>query len=332
MAKRPRPRKRVKKGGGTPDKHEQAAVAELAKHAHAEGDAPETHTAPQHAPPDAKSAAAHGPRDDATRVSGIEAAASKASSHPLPPQTALDADASDDEGPQKKRKRTRKRKKEPKAGPDPETLPELGEAARRALVYAQTYFRDKAAWKFSKPRQNWLMRHILWSQPIHATASALAAAPEEDRAQLAPPTQALASAALQLPEAGAWVPDEHVSVVAVYLQSIMGLAKQRMLDTLQEAARAHVDAPSVPTEQASSEPVALHAPGTPGGEASAPEASAPQASAPQASPPEAPAEASAAGNRARTVDVHALIAEWTAQRAARAAETLHWMEARAAAP
>ena len=149
---------------------------------------------------------------------------------PIPTPMQDDADDSDDDtGPQKKRKRTRKRKNpyaEPKLGPAPESVEGTSEAAQRAIAYAQAYLKDKESWKFSKPRQNWLVRHILWSQPIHEAASELSALPEATRNALPQDVQTTLVAALQLPEGGAWVPDEHVSVVSVYLQSIMGLAKQ----------------------------------------------------------------------------------------------------------
>ncbi|WFD34055.1 hypothetical protein MCUN1_000883 [Malassezia cuniculi] len=127
---------------------------------------------------------------------------------------------SDDEDGPRKRRRTRRRRKnrdvgEVKIGPDPATFEGLSEGAQKALVYAQAYTQTRQEWKFSKPRQNWLIRHILWSPAIHS-AAVLAA--ESD-----------------VPEAGAWVPDEYVPVVSVYLASVQGSALQRLLDGLAEA-------------------------------------------------------------------------------------------------
>ncbi|WFD30914.1 hypothetical protein MSPP1_001938 [Malassezia sp. CBS 17886] len=170
--------------------------------------------------------------------------------------TAVDTDDSGDEAnvPGKRRKRTRRRKKAgPQAGPDPATFPDLDEAAQKSIAYARTYVTDRSAWKFSKPRQNWLMRHVLWSKAIHGIASQLGATPAsvmdsavsaEDRTDMPP--------AVQVPDDGSWIPDEYASVVAAYLQSMMGMAKQRMLETLEATAAKQLgDAPpAAPTPPA----------------------------------------------------------------------------------
>ncbi|KAL4402570.1 hypothetical protein ACI68E_000335 [Malassezia pachydermatis] len=150
----------------------------------------------------------------------------------------------DDEGEaSKKRKRTRKRKRAnaPQAGPDPATIDGLSDSAAKAIAYTQLYFREKSAWKFMKQRQNWLLRHVLWSQELITLghqlaeqATSLSALGEDVRARLPP--------AVPVPEEGHWVPDEHVSVVAVYLHSMMGLAKERLVASLQAA----LDVPSIP--------------------------------------------------------------------------------------
>lgn len=132
----------------------------------------------------------------------------------------------------KKRKRTRKRKRSnaPHPGPDPEGMEELSEPAKKAIAYTQQYLCDKEAWKFSKQRQNWLLRHMIWSPKLYEIGQELSGASQD---QLEEATRQLVPPLLPLPDAGSWVTDEHVSVVAAYLASIMGLAKQRMVDSLQ---------------------------------------------------------------------------------------------------
>lgn len=156
----------------------------------------------------------------------------------------------------KKRKRTRKRKRSnvPHPGPDPEGIEELSEPAKKAIAYTQQYLCDREAWKFSKQRQNWLLRHMMWSPQLYEIGQELSGASqghlEEATRQLVPPL-------LPLPDAGSWVTDEHVSVVAAYLASIMGLAKQRMVESLQAAAQVsavlpHNDAPKPEDDQEAS--------------------------------------------------------------------------------
>ena len=222
MAKRPRPRKRAKKSDEAPDKHEQAAIAQLTKHTKEYEEQARKEEADDAAEP------AHGGAPLAPSAEADDGASVSHDAASAPAHVDAQADASsDDEGkPQKKRKRTRKRRKEAKPGPDPASVPGLGEAAQRAIAYAQTYLRDRDAWKFSKPRQNWLMRHILWSERIFHAAKQLADVADDTRRTLPDDLQACIAPALQLPDEGAWIPDEHVAVVAVYLQSIMGLGKQ----------------------------------------------------------------------------------------------------------
>ncbi|KAJ7047620.1 hypothetical protein C8F04DRAFT_1059513 [Mycena alexandri] len=52
--------------------------------------------------------------------------------------------------------------------PDPEDDSSLSEQASKALCYAFTQFRKPSKWKFSKARQNWLIRNI-WSDAIPDT-------------------------------------------------------------------------------------------------------------------------------------------------------------------
>lgn len=176
---------------------------------------------------------------------------------PPPAESAAEPDA-EEGGSSKKRKRTRKRKRThvPHAGPDVESMEALSESAKRAIAYAQVYLTDKNAWKFSKQKQNWLLRHMLWSEPLVQAGQALldASLDELDEAicSATPP-------AVSMPESGSWIDTEHVSVVAHYLQSIMGLAKQRMMETLESAANPPTlgDAPAArdtEAEAASAEP------------------------------------------------------------------------------
>ena len=125
----------------------------------------------------------------------------------------------------KKRKRSRKRKRSnvPHPGPDTEFIEDLSNSAKKAIAYTQQYLCDKEAWKFSKQRQNWLLRHVLWSPRIYELGRQLTEVPQEEIDEqeklLIPPS-------LPLPDNGSWIADEYVSVVAFYLASMMGLAKQ----------------------------------------------------------------------------------------------------------
>ncbi|KAI3628543.1 hypothetical protein CBS14141_000246 [Malassezia furfur] len=305
MAKRPRPRKRAKKSDEAPDKHEQAAIAQLTKHTKEYEEQARAEEADDAAEP------AHSGAPLASSAGGDNGASVSHNAASVPADVDAHADASsDDESkPQKKRKRTRKRRKEAKPGPDPASVPGLGEAAQRAIAYAQTYLRDRDAWKFSKPRQNWLMRHILWSERIFHAAKQLADVADDTRRTLPDDLQACIAPALQLPDEGAWIPDEHVAVVA------------RMLETLQAAAEAGV--PSVP-EAAPQAPPAPASSGTDAAESS--EAPAAGSAGGGTSDTAAPATETPAADPA--MSVHADACAWNALRAARAAETLQWIEAR----
>ncbi|WFC95159.1 hypothetical protein MBRA1_001806 [Malassezia brasiliensis] len=305
MAKRPRPRKRAK-SNAVPDKHEQAAIAQIEKHTKEYEDQAHTEEAAEAAEP------AHNEAPSAPSAPPHDAA-------PAHNDEGAGVSSEDEAKPQKKRKRTRKRRKEAKPGPDPASVPGLSEAAQRAIAYAQTYLRDRDAWKFSKPRQNWLIRHILWSERIFHAAKQLAGVEDDTRRTLPEDLQACIAPALQLPDEGAWIPDEHVAVVAVYLQSIMGLGKQRILETLKAAAETKV--PSAP-EAAPQTPAAVAPSGTDTAESNEEPATkqtdntATEATAPAADP---------------AVAVHTDATAWNTLRAARAAETLQWIEAREAA-
>ncbi|KAJ7117355.1 hypothetical protein C8R43DRAFT_1037261 [Mycena crocata] len=73
-------------------------------------------------------------------------------------------------GPQEPQKKKRKNNKT--GFPDPEEDTALSEQASKALAYAFMQFRKPSKWKFSKARQNWLIRNI-WSDLIPDTYLAL---------------------------------------------------------------------------------------------------------------------------------------------------------------
>ncbi|KAJ7937297.1 hypothetical protein B0H13DRAFT_2425143 [Mycena leptocephala] len=72
----------------------------------------------------------------------------------------------DDGGEEIPQEPQKKKHKKNKTGyPDPEDDPSLSEQARKALAYAFLQIRKPTKWKFSKARQNWLIRNI-WSTTI----------------------------------------------------------------------------------------------------------------------------------------------------------------------
>ncbi|WFD25991.1 hypothetical protein MNAN1_000966 [Malassezia nana] len=173
---------------------------------------------------------------DAVQDSNVKAQADEASAPAVAPPTSTPAPEPEaDDGTGKKRKRTRKRKRShaPHAGPDVSSMEELSETAQRAIAYAQLFLTDKSAWKFSKQKQNWLLRHMLWSPALVRVGEALGQASLESIDEA---LRAAAPPAVALPEHGAWIDDAHVSVVAHYLASVAGLAQQRMKETLGLAA------------------------------------------------------------------------------------------------
>ncbi|KAJ7591344.1 hypothetical protein C8J56DRAFT_887701 [Mycena floridula] len=84
-----------------------------------------------------------------------------------------------------------KKKSKNKTGfPNPLKEKGLSDQARKGLGYAFTQFRHPADWKFHKARQNWLIRNIYSPQAI---------------------------------------PDAHVPLVATYLGSLQGSARENVL-------------------------------------------------------------------------------------------------------
>lgn len=197
----------------------------------------------------------NGGQDGVESVEVRAADGASAAPETAPPEPASESDPDSDAGAddvrsRKRKRRSRKRKKEKgeaappvdgplTAGPDPASLPWLSESAQRAIAYAQTYLEDRDAWKFSKPRQNWLLRHVLWSPSLQKAAA-------EAEAQ---PNTALAEHELAPPEEGTCVPEEHVPVVAAYLASVQGSALQRLLSELDGAAKGWTGPPPEDTLQ-----------------------------------------------------------------------------------
>ncbi|KAF8211433.1 hypothetical protein K438DRAFT_1752191 [Mycena galopus ATCC 62051] len=73
------------------------------------------------------------------------------------------ADATEDSGgpqPAVEEPPKKKPKKNKTGFPDPSDDPSLSEQASKALSYAFLQFRKRSKWKFSKPRQNWLLRNF----------------------------------------------------------------------------------------------------------------------------------------------------------------------------
>ncbi|KAJ6510057.1 hypothetical protein C8R47DRAFT_779638 [Mycena vitilis] len=70
-----------------------------------------------------------------------------------------------EESAQEHEPRQKKPKKNKTGFPDPGDDPALSEQASRALSYAFLQFRKPSKWKFSKARQNWLIRNV-WSETI----------------------------------------------------------------------------------------------------------------------------------------------------------------------
>lgn len=278
MAKRLRTRNSKKKHGSAPASEEAAAVQPLPNNADISKQ-PEPET----------SGANSAPAESQAEPPAAPVTASA-------PEPAMAPETSS-----KKRKRTRKRKRAaPQAGPDPAEMEGLSDSARKALEYVQQYFRDKAQWKFMKQRQNWLLRHVLWSPALAEVGRSLADAPQtgltdEMRATLPP--------ALALPDDGAWVPDEYVSVSAVYIHSMMGLAKERTLELLRSAA----------------EPVALpDAVPPPATADGAPSGPADEATGTETAPADQPA--------GPTPELVELLERYFTLRRERAAQLLEWIE------
>ena len=235
--------------------------------------------------------------DGAAAPASIEScpAAPPSAAEPAEPATATAEataePAAEDGASSKKRKRTRKRKRShiPYAGPDVDSMDTLGESAKRAIAYAQLFLTDKHAWKFSKQKQNWLLRHMLWSPALVQAGQAV----QDIASDLEEAVRSVTPPAVSLPESGAWVDDEHVPVVAHYLQSMMGLAKQRMMETLASAA-------SPPSVASPPEPTAQEGD------------SAPDPPAPDTAP---------------AADAGSKLTQWFSLRAERASKLLEWIHA-----
>ncbi|GAK63549.1 uncharacterized protein PAN0_003c1754 [Moesziomyces antarcticus] len=116
------------------------------------------------------------------------------------------------------------------AGPDPTSDLRLSEQAKQAIQYAQIYTADKPHWKFNKAKQNWLLRNALSVPPSDydaALARKSAAAQDGEEAE-------------QDDGGENFVPEDFVGVVTAYLSSVVGGARQRLVESLREAVNAPV--------------------------------------------------------------------------------------------
>lgn len=138
-------------------------------------------------------------------------------------------------------------------GPDPNTDLRLSEQAKQAIQYAQIYIKDKSQWKFNKAKQNWLLRNAL-SVPPSDYDPALARKQSDSAAS----ADGAAEEADEAEEGENFVPEDFVPVVTAYLTSVMGGARQRLIESLKEA----VNAPAItiaPTQTEATEEAAKDA-------------------------------------------------------------------------
>ncbi|EPQ28759.1 uncharacterized protein PFL1_03562 [Pseudozyma flocculosa PF-1] len=181
-------------------------------------------------------------------------------------------DEDEGEGDDGKRKRKRKRARANKkgsnkdenlvkaveaqgnVGPDPELDLRLSEHAKKAIEYARVYSSDRASWKFNKAKQNWLLRNALACPPADYDPELATRKPaaQGDKPSEEAPTAAqgaqdgqgdAAAADKEKPEEDEgenFIPEVFVPVVTAYLKSVMGAAKQRLVETLKEALNAPV--------------------------------------------------------------------------------------------
>ncbi|SPO21899.1 uncharacterized protein UTRI_01887_B [Ustilago trichophora] len=120
-------------------------------------------------------------------------------------------------------------------GPDPNTDLRLSDQAKQAIQYAQVYTKDKSQWKFNKAKQNWLLRNAL-SVPPSDYDPALARKQPDSTAT----AEDAAEDAEDAEEGENFVPEDFVLVVTAYLNSVMGGARLRLIESLKEAVNAPV--------------------------------------------------------------------------------------------
>ncbi|SPO23209.1 uncharacterized protein UTRI_01887 [Ustilago trichophora] len=120
-------------------------------------------------------------------------------------------------------------------GPDPNTDLRLSEQAKQAIQYAQVYTKDKSQWKFNKAKQNWLLRNAL-SVPPSDYDPALARKQPDSTAT----AEGAAEEAEDAEEGENFVPEDFVLVVTAYLNSVMGGARLRLIESLKEAVNAPI--------------------------------------------------------------------------------------------
>lgn len=121
-------------------------------------------------------------------------------------------------------------------GPDPNTDLRLSDQAKQAIQYAQVYTKDKSQWKFNKAKQNWLLRNAL-SVPPSDYDPALARKQSDSSVT----AEGEVENAEEAEEGENFVPEDFVPVVTAYLNSVMGGARQRLIESLKEA----VNAPAI---------------------------------------------------------------------------------------
>ncbi|EST07669.1 Protein of unknown function DUF2373 [Kalmanozyma brasiliensis GHG001] len=122
-------------------------------------------------------------------------------------------------------------------GPDPNTDLRLSDQAKQAISYAQVYTTAKSEWKFNKAKQNWLLRNALSVPPSDYDASLARKQADGNGTENSTAEEADEEAE----EGDNFVPNDFVPVVTAYLSSVMGGARQRMIESLKEA----VNAPAI---------------------------------------------------------------------------------------
>ncbi|TKY87108.1 hypothetical protein EX895_003785 [Sporisorium graminicola] len=119
-------------------------------------------------------------------------------------------------------------------GPDPNSDLRLSDQAKQAIQYAQVYTKDKSQWKFNKAKQNWLLRNALSVPPADYDAVLARKQGEGKDAE----DGAKEEDGEEAEEGENFVPDDFVAVVTAYLTSVMGGARQRLIESLREALNA----------------------------------------------------------------------------------------------
>ncbi|KAL9932589.1 hypothetical protein V8E36_008706 [Tilletia maclaganii] len=135
-------------------------------------------------------------------------------------------------------------------GPDPESLTsQLDEQTRRALSYAQRFARDKAAWKFEKQRQNWLLRHALdldLDYVLDSDSKALDGGDASGEPEQNWDATMTGAEGDKDDDTAVRIPAIYADVLAWYYANMQGGAKTRIVETLRTAA--DLDVPDEPAK------------------------------------------------------------------------------------